>query len=131
MLITQPCQKSTSKLFAKKNFSQRDRNLFTILPSEHKIYPKSSTSVPCCTTSKFHFPSNYLLHILTFLPCYHPIFTRRTSGHCLRTFRAVNFPHPLPLVTTSVVRLTASPSLLLLLLSFVMLQSANQEQGKW
>ena len=99
-------------------------------PPHHKIYPKSSTSVPCCTIPTVQFPSNYLLHIPTFLPCYHPTFTRRTSGHCLRTFRAVNWPHPLPAVT-SVVRLTASSSLLLTLLSFVMLQSAKQEQDKW
>jgi len=99
MLIMQPCQKSTSKLFGKKknNSSERVRNLFTMLPSEHKfIQKKNSTSVPCCTIPTVHFPSNYLLHIPTFLPCYNPTFTRRTSGHCLRTFRAVNLPHSPP-----------------------------------
>jgi len=115
----------------KKNSSQRVRNLFTMLPSEHKVHPKSSTSVPCCTIPTVHFPSNYLLLIPTFLPCYHPTFTRRTSGHCLRTFRAVNLPHPPPPVTTSAVYLTESPSILLPLLSFVKLQNAKQEQGKW
>lgn len=133
MLIMQPCQKSISKLFAKKkNSSQRVHNLFTMLPSEHKVYPKSSTSVPCCTIPTVHFPSNYLLHIPMFLPCYHPTFTIRTSGHCLRTFRAVNLPPPSPSVTTSVERLTASR---LFFLPFYLLSSfkalnRNRVNGK-
>jgi hypothetical protein len=64
---------------------------------EHKIYPKCPNSVPCCTIPTVHFPSLYLFHIPMFLPCYHPIFTGRTSGHSLTTFRAVNFSYPLTL----------------------------------
>ena len=65
-------------------------------PPNINLSKKNSTSVPCCTIPTVHFPSNYLLHIPTFLPCYNPTFTRRTSGHCLRTFRAVNLPHSPP-----------------------------------
>ena len=94
-LLTQPSPKLTAKFFfAKKQPCQRDQNVFIMLPSKHKIQPKFSTPSLCFILPTVHFPSPYLLHTPTFLPRYQPTFSRRTSGHCLRTFRAVNVSHP-------------------------------------
>lgn len=120
-----------------KNFSPKEAlptrsNVIKILPSDHQIQLKCQTSVPCCLFPKAHLSSPYLPYCPKVYLATKHTFTRRTSGHCLRTFRAVNFFHPYPPVT-SVVGLTSSPSLLHLLplLTFFMLQSAKQEQSKW
>jgi len=61
-------------------------------------------------------PSNLPSALTNELPCYQPNFTRRTSGHCLWTFRATNPSDPPPVMTISAMPHTAPPPHFLVLL---------------
>ena len=77
---------------------------------------------------EFHFCSNYLFSLLDSSPpitlpfslpyallyC-HPFINRRTSGHCMGAFRAVNFTTPPP-PATNVVSVITYPTFLLIFL---------------
>ena len=83
------CTKFTLQLIPPLQPSQKDQYLVMILPSKLKIQLKFSTTFLCCTyfTSPRFRP--------TFFPSFDSL-SRRTSGLCLGTFRAVNFllfPH--------------------------------------
>lgn len=71
--------------------SQRDKHYVIKLPSKRKNQPKFWTSVlyGIHVFPKTHFPSRYSRHCPTLDS--QPTLNRRTSGHCLGTFRAVNF----------------------------------------
>ena len=64
--------------------------IFVIL-SRNKILPKCSIFFMLHTV---HFKLLSLLHITAFISCLQPTFPRRTSGHCLANFRAINFLVP-------------------------------------
>jgi hypothetical protein len=53
-----------------------------------------------CSGTLLNFPSSstFRLHFLHNLPPFQPTFTRRTSGHCLGTFIAVNVALSSPLL---------------------------------
>ena len=90
MLLVQPSLTLTSKFPPKRSPPPPCQSSVIMPPSKPKIRPQSSSFflAPYCS-SPFHsiFPCS-LPKVLT---CYQPVFTIRTSGHCLGTFRTIVF----------------------------------------
>ena len=69
-----------------------------MLPLERKI---SDNFRPLLLTPNHPLPVIFSSLLPKVSPCYLPTFTRRTSGHFLETFRAVNFLTNLPILFKS------------------------------
>ena len=94
--IGQGSPRSSSVREQKLSWHQKSTKLIEIFPSKRSppntIKISSNRCPPPMLDSKRS--TSHHLHLFTFpdaSPCYQLAFTRRTSGHCLGIFRAVNF----------------------------------------
>jgi len=78
-------------IFTKTQSNQSDQNFFITLPSKLKTQPKILNFFPLLRTPGSPIPITLPSSLPKSLTLIQATFTRRTSGHHLVTFRAVNF----------------------------------------
>ena len=86
-----------------------------MLPSKYKIQPKCKNYFLCYILKKSPLAIT-LASLPNALPCLQPTFRRRTTGHCLGTFKAIHLPFPPCTLIITINVLSVSTPLLILLL---------------
>jgi hypothetical protein len=88
MFIVEPSPALTSE-FSPKRSSANAINI-----CRHDTALQKLNSLPLLHSANSPIPITLASSLPNALPCFHTAFTRRTIGHCLGTFTAVNFSDP-------------------------------------
>ena len=82
------------RIFAKTQFCQRHQHFRHDAALQKPISAQKLNSLPLLHSANSPIPITLASSLPNALPCFHTGFTRRTIGHCLGTFTAVNFSDP-------------------------------------